>query len=319
MFDLSSNEIYCLIFALIILYMIIISYYGKNDIKFNLNIPLENVDIINSKESFNTGMIDYLKSQERIKSNYHDGEKSRLRKARVLVDRFRTTREMFGGNSGNSGRGNSSNSSSNSGRNSSGRGNSGASRREGMMVRSRADNNDYDVISYFNDPTAAANMLGKVNLSNQRLIAHMKKKYIDNPSANMSSKAVNKFGYDFVRGITERIIEKYSGDVLRENDPVGDFNNTSWSQNKGEILAYCVRDLPNNGKEFVDTNTLMFVNLHELGHVSSVEYGHELEFWNTMEVLLMEAVELGMYDPVDYSKEPITYCGLPLDSSPLFS
>jgi hypothetical protein len=46
--------------------------------------------------------------------------------------------------------------------------------------------------------------------------------------------------------------------------------------------------------------------------------GHKKEFWDNFTFLLEYATEAGLYEAVDYAKHPSEYCGLTIDSNPLF-
>lgn len=78
--------------------------------------------------------------------------------------------------------------------------------------------------------------------------------------------------------------------------------------NKDEELRICLNEEKKN-----DT---IFVLLHELAHVMSKSYGHNQEFKNNMDFLVKEAVKLGIYFPVDYTKSPVDYCGVKISSTP---
>ena len=45
--------------------------------------------------------------------------------------------------------------------------------------------------------------------------------------------------------------------------------------------------------------------------------GHTKEFWENMKYLLQEAEKLGLYQSVDYSSNPVMYCGMEINSTPL--
>ena len=60
----------------------------------------------------------------------------------------------------------------------------------------------------------------------------------------------------------------------------------------------------------------MFVVIHELSHVMTKTVGHTTEFWNNMGFLLKKAEKLDMYEPKDYSKEPVDYCGMEINTTP---
>ena len=107
-----------------------------------------------------------------------------------------------------------------------------------------------------------------------------------------------------------------NGGNLKENYPDSTIN-TSYVLNKGEEIRICLRDKKNAGIH--DVNTMIFVNLHELSHMLDFNYGHKKSFWTKFKFLLCEAVKLGYYTPVDYSKSPTTYCGLTIRSNPYFT
>lgn len=78
--------------------------------------------------------------------------------------------------------------------------------------------------------------------------------------------------------------------------------------NKGEELRVCMDN--------TDINDTMFVLLHELAHIMSETYGHNDEFKENMSFLVKEAVKLGIYQPTDYTKKPVNYCGTEITSTP---
>ena len=81
--------------------------------------------------------------------------------------------------------------------------------------------------------------------------------------------------------------------------------NGAYTDNKSEITL-CLSD-PATKKDY-DSNTVMYVALHELAHVISKEIGHGEEFRQNFTKLLLEGERLGFYDP---SKPMITtYCGM---------
>ena len=79
----------------------------------------------------------------------------------------------------------------------------------------------------------------------------------------------------------------------------------AYTDNKSEITL-CLSD-PNTKQEY-DSNTIMYVALHELAHVVSKGIGHGEEFRQNFSKLLLEGEKLGFYD----STKPMTttYCGI---------
>ena len=126
--------------------------------------------------------------------------------------------------------------------------------------------------------------------------------------------------YESIDKATDRVYDVYlSGryiltDVVHSISETGlDAKYTSYSVNKGESIAMCLRE-PDNS--FIDMNTVHFVIIHELSHVMSESVGHTKEFWSNMKFLLEQAEKISIYKPVDYSKHPVKYCGMIINSSP---
>ena len=66
-----------------------------------------------------------------------------------------------------------------------------------------------------------------------------------------------------------------------------------------------------------DENLLVFVALHELGHVMTKSTGHTEEFWDNFRFLLKESIKIGVYKRQDFKKNPQKYCGTKITDSPL--
>ena len=110
----------------------------------------------------------------------------------------------------------------------------------------------------------------------------------------------------------QRLLKRFDCSSLSETVPGSKY--TSYSVNKGEQLAICIRNKETNA--FLDMNTITFVALHELAHVMTEEVGHTKTFWKNMKFLLEQGEKVNIYKPVDYSKSPVKYCGMTIDSSP---
>ena len=54
-----------------------------------------------------------------------------------------------------------------------------------------------------------------------------------------------------------------------------------------------------------------------MGHLASGTVGHNQEFWDNFEFLLKEATSIGLYEKVEYSKHPKSYCGIQITDSPI--
>lgn len=113
-----------------------------------------------------------------------------------------------------------------------------------------------------------------------------------------------------------RLAERYRPGKVKETLPTSEY--TAYSENKGEKLAFCMNTAKKGGR-MIDPNTLTFVAIHELAHVMTVSVGHTKEFWQNFKFLLIRAVDIGVYSPVDYEKHPARYCGMNLTNNPYFS
>lgn len=111
----------------------------------------------------------------------------------------------------------------------------------------------------------------------------------------------------------KRLLDRFNPDVLVEN--TSDLKNTSYSINKGEKVVLCIRSRDGNNR-LEDPNILMFVALHELAHIMSESIGHTEEFWSNFRFLLKQAVKMGVYQHVNFRKNPVEYCGVPITDSP---
>ena len=143
----------------------------------------------------------------------------------------------------------------------------------------------------------AADLLAKTTNKLNRLVEHMKKNLPDHK-------------------ITKLFKERYNPKKIQETLPTS--QHTAYSENKGEKLAFCLDTKKNNQGELIDENTLMFVALHEMAHIGTVEIGHTNKYWNNFKFIIEQAEEIGIYVPQDYSKEPQDYCGMSITDNPYF-
>lgn len=116
--------------------------------------------------------------------------------------------------------------------------------------------------------------------------------------------------------VAMRLRDTYNSSALKENFPT-DLQYTSYVLNKGDEIAFCLHP-KDNPQEIHDFNLLQFVVLHELSHLANPEHGHPISFWKTFKFILQEAAKEGLYTPVDYSKEPVVYCGVRVAYNPYF-
>jgi hypothetical protein len=112
------------------------------------------------------------------------------------------------------------------------------------------------------------------------------------------------------------MVENFNPTTIKETLPTSEY--TAYSENKGEKLAFCLNKKKSNNENLIDPNTLSFVAFHELAHIMTESVGHTDEFWQNFKFLLEHAVELKLYTPVDYKKEPENYCGMDITDNPYY-
>jgi hypothetical protein len=142
----------------------------------------------------------------------------------------------------------------------------------------------------------AANLLADVTKKMKDMVLFMKQKHPEDP-----------------RSI--RLVEGFNPKKINETLPTSEL--TAYSENKGEKLAFCL-NTTKEGNKLIDINTLTFVALHELSHIMTESVGHKQDFWQNFKFLLENAKAAGIYDPVDYKKQPQEYCGMKINDNPYY-
>ena len=100
----------------------------------------------------------------------------------------------------------------------------------------------------------------------------------------------------------KRLKQKFNPKKIVETLPTSEY--TAYSENKGEKLAFCLDKTRNKTDNLIDINTLMYVAIHELSHICSISIGHTPEFWDNFKFLLIQAKNIGIYEPIDYKNNP---------------
>lgn len=113
----------------------------------------------------------------------------------------------------------------------------------------------------------------------------------------------------------KRLVNNFKPNKIQETLPTSKL--TAYSENKGEKIAFCLTTHKQNN-DLIDIETLTFVGIHELAHVASITVGHKREFWDNFKFLLEEAKAAGIYDPIDYKKNPQEYCGMTISDNPYY-
>lgn len=114
---------------------------------------------------------------------------------------------------------------------------------------------------------------------------------------------------EYIKQLQRNFNEKRT--VIYETNPKTKL--TSYSVNKGEELSFCLTSKKTN--KLHDINLLMYVALHELSHIACPEIGHGELFKKIFKNFVQIAIELNIYNKVDYNQYPVEYCGMHLNSS----
>jgi len=180
-------------------------------------------------------------------------------------------------------------------------------------VPSSLDGQKYRVHLAHDAPAEAADRLAAVNRRTIELIRHLRDRYVRAPPGAAVSEAR--------RTVALRLLGRYNPDNLAENSPRDPDGDTSYTINKGVVLALCLREGAAGGDgvyDLHDVETLTFVTFHELAHIGIKDIDHPDRFWRAFKFLLEEADEAGLIRNTDYARRSINYCGLPVDYNPFF-
>jgi hypothetical protein len=160
-------------------------------------------------------------------------------------------------------------------------------------VESKIDNRKYLVLS-LPDKQDAADTLALLNQDMLRLIDHLISKYPNKPAI-------------------KRLKKNYDPENISEGSPYSGY--TSYTVNKGQKLVLCIRQKNKTKKLIKNRNLLRYVIFHEAGHYASKTIGHNTEFWKNFKFIIKEAVDIGLYNKVNYKNNPQPYCGITVSSS----
>lgn len=163
-----------------------------------------------------------------------------------------------------------------------------------------------------NDKTKkkSADLLGNLIINMYKLKAHLR---------NNIEECSNEYGTksSFTKSDVEECINMLNDNFnesktkIFENPPTSEY--TSYSVNKGEELAFCLKSKKTG--ELHQLNLLTYVALHELAHIGCREVGHTQLFKEIFSLYTKEAIKINIYKYEDYDSNPVEYCGMILSSS----
>lgn len=162
-----------------------------------------------------------------------------------------------------------------------------------VKVQSSLDKSYYWVRN-LPDKNQAANTLAKIKINIYKLVNYLQKNQQLFPE-NM------KYIKDLISRTKDILIMETGADEKY----------TSYTVNKGERIVFCLRSKIIN--TIHDMNTLMYVVIHELGHIGCPEFGHTPLFKEIFKFLLIQSAKIGIYNPIDYRKNPQNYCGMEIN------
>jgi hypothetical protein len=170
-----------------------------------------------------------------------------------------------------------------------------------------SDGRCYEVVGKYNGN--AAEKLSYLNIFAIEFMRRLRQKYV-----------FEGLGTPHQRNLVHYLLGNYNPENIIENDPLTT-ENTSYVEDKGKVFAICLREKnTSDGIEgqFHSNSLLEFVLLHEMSHLSDMNFGHGKSFWKNFKFLLTNAKEFGMHEPVNYEVSPVVYCGLKIDYNPYY-
>jgi len=169
-----------------------------------------------------------------------------------------------------------------------------------VQVRSNVDGLPYNVRD-MPDKEKAADLLARVRAKLNKLISVLRQRYPGKPQVI-------------------QLNEKFEADPKRFYEATPDSEHISYSVNKGDSIHLCLRQRDEDKENLVDENVMVFVALHEMGHVITppTVASHGSEFWNNFGWLLREAEAIEIYKYQDFRAHPVKYCGEKITDQPKY-
>ena len=151
----------------------------------------------------------------------------------------------------------------------------------------------------------SADTLADLDNRISKLISSLETKY---SSDNTKNYWIKMLRYNYIK----------SNGVSILSEAALDNRYTTYTVNKTDIHV-CLRSRDESEKLY-DINLLMYVLLHELAHLCNYSpngqpiQGHGAEFRNIFKILVSEAISIGIYNYINYTKYPAEYCGMIISS-----
>lgn len=159
------------------------------------------------------------------------------------------------------------------------------------------DDDWYEVFDLNGDGSHIAYLLACINRFNVDFFKHLHRKY-----NNKSTHAAK---------VVKTLLNNYNPNRIKDIIPSIYNKATAFVINKGEEYGICTRNVNGNAHKL---DTLLFVNIHELSHLSIPDIEHTDLFWNVFKLYLTEAKEMTGRVIMTESN----YCGLDVHYNPLW-
>jgi hypothetical protein len=179
-------------------------------------------------------------------------------------------------------------------------------------VVSSVDGMRYRVHEGHAGPQRAADTLARLNARIIDLMRHLRGRYLRGGGDGLAAHPQR-------REAVLQLLARYNPDNLAENSPKDPSGDTSYTIDKGAVVAICLRDRdPGGDSRIHDIDTLTFVTLHEMAHIAIKDIDHPPRFWSAFRFILEEAEAAGVYTSPRYEQAPRQYCGVKIDYNPRY-
>lgn len=184
-------------------------------------------------------------------------------------------------------------------------------------VVSRVDGMRYRVHEGHTGPQRAADTLADLNGRVIDLMRFLRGRYLRGADGELRPER---------REAVRRLLARYNPDNLAENSPKDPSGDTSYTLDKGAVVAICLRERERDPaargdprvNDIHDLDTLTFVTLHEMTHIAIEDVDHPPRFWSAFRFILEEAEDAGVYTSPRYAQAPRQYCGVKIDYNPRY-
>lgn len=165
-------------------------------------------------------------------------------------------------------------------------------------VKSSVDGRTYRVRDMA-DKVEAADLMARVRQKIDKLYLYLQEKYPNKPQV-------------------KQLLKNFKPDPSRFEESTPADEHTSYSVNKGEKVHLCLRQREGPNESLVKENVMVFVAIHEMGHVITPSLGHGPDFWNNFAWLLKQSEAIGIYQYENFKAHPVSYCGINITDSPSY-